>query len=150
MKCRCFDVKVEEVVDIWNILKQNSIFSPTAESKFSKILLKLIKFEFMPSTNSEILNRLYLSPNFLAGQMSEESFNVYYELFLRVNSDARNIEMKHGNYFSRVSSKLIGFSCLINIIFLSNNNNIVQKSMKLLISLNIKVHKNLITSQEEI
>lgn len=144
-----FDISIDEIVDLWKVITYNQI-SPKQILKFSKTMLKMIKNSFAPSTNSDILKKIYLSPDFSAGTITIESFDIFYELFLRVNTEYRNLEMKLDSLLFRINSTLIGLETLINILFLSETPEIISKSTKLLISLNLKFHPQLFSKREEI
>lgn len=149
VRSRFYEVKIDDIVDLWTIL-QLPEFPAKAQAKFLKTLLKLIKIDFTPNTNSEILHKLFLHPDFSAENISKEAFDVYFELFLRVNNDLRCIEMKFDGLHSRISTRLISYQCLIHMIFYSKSEEIVEKASKLLISLNIKLGRQLMAGQEEI
>ena len=149
VRIQFFQVKIDDIVDLWTVLKEKE-FPVKAQVKFSKTLLKLIKSHFPANTNSEILGKLYLNSEFSAEKMSIESFDVFYELFLRVNYECKNIELKNNTLHSRIRVKLLSYECLVRIIFNSSDASILDKSSKLFISLNIKLGRQISSMQEEI
>lgn len=148
IRSRAFDVKIEDIKSLWELTQKNP--EKKAHEKFMKTLLKMVKNEFNPGFNLEILQVLFLQNVDLIEIITQDAFEVFYELFLRVNHDRKNLEMNLNGLHSRNSLNLIGQNTLISILFTSTNEAIVSKSMKLLINLNLKINRLLSPKKEEI
>ncbi|OMJ74578.1 hypothetical protein SteCoe_26477 [Stentor coeruleus] len=149
---QCLDVTIDDIVDLKNnILSSN--YGIKAIKKYWNTLLKLIKTCFSPGMNNEILEKIYLAQGNsteAADKISKESFEVFYEVFLKVNYELKCLEIKYESFHARNNINLRGFDYLVSIVFGSVDKDIVSKSMKLLINLNLKLSRTLLLKREDI
>ena len=96
------------------------------------------------------METLFLNSKLSVAKISLESFDVFYELFLRTNYYKKNLEIRHTGLYSRTSFELIGLNELISILYSSTDEEVINKSMKLIISLNLKLSRQLLPKREEI
>lgn len=146
---RIHEVDVDEIANLQNVVSKPELGSK-ASSYFAKALLELIRISFTADINLSILDKLYLCKEFSNITLTNENFEVFLELFLRVNKDQRSIDIKNDLFHSRTSSTLHGIEFLIKCIFQCEDNEIVSKSMRLFIKLNLKISRELLNKREDI
>lgn len=143
------DVDVDDIANLQTVASRPEL-GPKSSSIFSKSLLDLIRLAFSPDTNLSILQKLYLDKDFTSITLNSDSIEVFLELFMRVNHAQGNLEIKNEAFHSRLNTTLLGMDFLINCVFQSENPEILNKSMKLLINLNLKLSHKLLNKKEEI
>lgn len=146
------DVTIDDIINLKNSISSSN-YGAKAIKKYWNTLLKLIKTCFPPGMNADILERMYLGQDSSAekaDKISIESFEVFYELFLKVNNELKCIDIKYEVFHARSNGNLKGFHYLVNVTFGSTNKDIIAKSMKLLINLNLKLSRTLLPMREDI
>ena len=116
---------------------------PQAETLFLKSLNKMVKSKFQLTQKQDLFEMFFLSLHPDQIPLTEQKFDLFFELFIQVNKENNLIEIKGKEIFSRLSERLIGYEKLLECLFSSENQKIYSKCLDLITVLNVKLSKSL-------